>query len=271
MESSFWNGGITLFKKASVVILSAALSLSVLLTSVHPAVAAKSKTELLISAAASLKDSLEEIEKAYEKQHPDIDLTFNFGSSGTLQKQIEQGAPADLFFSAGKKQMDALIDQKLISESATLLGNELVMVVPSNSTKKFTTVKELTDKDIKKIAIGQPESVPAGQYAKETLTTRKVWDAIADKLVYAKDVRQVLTYVETGNVDAGFVYRTDALTSKKAKVAIRIIPGVHKAIVYPAGIVKDTEHSKEAKAFYTYLQSKEADAVFLKYGFKLPA
>ncbi|MCD9022134.1 molybdate ABC transporter substrate-binding protein [Cohnella silvisoli] len=256
-------------RKVWVSALTLALLLSVLATSVHPAVAAKNKTEILISAAASLKDSLDEIEKEYEKVHPDINLTFNYGSSGTLQKQIEQGAPADLFISAGKKQMDALVKQDLISDNTNLLKNELVLVVPLDSKRKWTTVKELTDKDIKKIAIGQPESVPAGQYAKETLNSRKVWDDLEPKLVYAKDVRQVLTYVETGNADAGFVYKTDALTSKKVKIAIKIIPEVHTPIVYPAGLVKDSKHSTEAKEFYKYLKTKEASTIFEEYGFKL--
>ncbi|SEO33748.1 molybdate transport system substrate-binding protein [Paenibacillus sp. OV219] len=257
-------------KRTSSMMLRAALPAALLaLTVAQPAFAAPKKTELLVSAAASLKDSLAVIEKSYEASHPTIDLVFNLGASGTLQKQIEQGAPADLFISAGQKQMDALVKEKLISRSTTLLYNELVMVVPTNSHKAFTTVKQLTDKDIKNIAIGQPESVPAGQYAKDTLTTRKVWDSLQSKLIYAKDVRQVLTYVETGNVDAGFVYKTDALTSKKVKIALRIIPGVHKPIVYPAGIVAETKHAKEAADFYAYLQSNASDAVFAKYGFKL--
>ncbi|RAP74887.1 molybdate ABC transporter substrate-binding protein [Paenibacillus montanisoli] len=257
-------------KRKSKRLLSLALPAALLAASTQPAVAAPKKTELLVSAAASLKDSLAEIEKGYEASHPSIDLVFNLGSSGTLQKQIEQGAPVDLFFSAGSKQMDALVDKKLIGRSTLLLKNELVMVVPKTSKKAFTTVKQLVDKDIETVAIGQPESVPAGQYAKETLQTRKVWDSLQSKLVYAKDVRQVLTYVETGNVDAGFVYKTDAMTSKKASIALRIIPGVHKPILYPAGIVKDTKHPKEAAAFYSYLQGSKADAIFAKYGFKLP-
>lgn len=114
--------------------------------------------------------------------------------------------------------MDALVRAGLIGSNKTILTNELVLVIPSDSNKTFTTVKQLTDKAVKKVAVGQPETVPAGQYAKETLTARKVWDTLQDKLVYAKDVRQVLTYVETGNVDAGFVYKTDALTSKKVKL-----------------------------------------------------
>ncbi|RKP47968.1 molybdate ABC transporter substrate-binding protein [Cohnella endophytica] len=259
-------------KKIALSVLSLLLSVTLLVTAspVQQANAAQKQTELLISAAASLKDSLDVIEKQYEKAHPDIKLTFNYGSSGTLQKQIEEGAPADLFFSAGKKQMDALEKQGLVTGSKNLLLNDLVMIVPSDSKKKFTTVKELTDKSIKKIAIGQPESVPAGQYAKETLETRKVWDALQDKLVYAKDVRQVLTYVETGNVEAGFVYKTDALISTKVKIAIRVASDVHSPIVYPAGVVSDSKHSAEAKAFYAYLQTAEASSIFVKYGFSLP-
>ncbi len=143
------------------------------------------------------------------------------------------------------------------------------MVIPSDSERKFNTVKQLTDKGIDNIAIGQPESVPAGQYAKETLVARNVWNALEGKLVYAKDVRQVLTYVETGNVDAGFVYKTDALTSDKVKIALKIWPEVHSPIVYPVGIVKETKHGKEAKAFYEYLNSKAAGDIFAHYGFTL--
>ncbi|QHW29866.1 molybdate ABC transporter substrate-binding protein [Paenibacillus rhizovicinus] len=255
-------------KKTTAYALSLALLTAALTLQVQPSAAAAKKTELLVSAAASLKDSLDVIEKTYEKKHPDIDLVFNYGSSGTLQKQIEQGAPADIFFSAGRKQMDTLVKESLIGDHATLLKNVLVMVVPANSKFTFTTVKELTNKSIKKIAVGQPESVPAGQYAKETLTTRNVWNPLQSKLVYAKDVRQVLTYVETGNVDAGFVYKTDALTSSKVKIALKITDDVHSPILYPAGVVKETKHAAEAKAFYAYLQTNEANAVFVKFGFK---
>ncbi|QHT60888.1 molybdate ABC transporter substrate-binding protein [Paenibacillus lycopersici] len=255
-------------KKTLTVTLGLSLLTAALTIPAQPSEAAAKKTELLVSAAASLKDSLDVIEKTYEKQHPTIDLVFNYGSSGTLQKQIEQGAPADVFFSAGQKQMDTLVKEDLIADHATLLKNVLVLVVPSNSKLGFTTVKQLTDKSVKKIAIGQPESVPAGQYAQETLNARGVWKPLQSKLVYAKDVRQVLTYVETGNVDAGFVYKTDALTSNKVKIALNILPDVHSPILYPAGVVKETKHAAEAKAFYAYLQTNEANAVFEKFGFK---
>ncbi|WP_239616727.1 molybdate ABC transporter substrate-binding protein [Cohnella mopanensis] len=258
-----------MLRKSLLVTAALLLSVSLFALPAKPTSAA-SKTTLLVSAAASLKDGLDEIEKLYEKAHPDVDLQFNLGSSGTLQKQIEQGAPADLFLSAGQKQMDALIDGKLVSKSKLLLKNDLVLVVPSDSKTEIKAVAQLTDKSFKKIAIGQPESVPAGQYAKETLTVRKVWEPLQDKLVYAKDVRQVLTYVESGNVEAGFVYRTDALSSNKVKIALKVHSMSHKPIVYPAAVLKQTKNEKEANAFYDYLQSSEAKAVFVKYGFKLP-
>lgn len=206
--------------------------------------AATKKTEIIVSAAASLQDSLDKIALLYEKKHPDIDLVFNYAASGTLQKQIEQGAPADLFFSAGDKQMNALVEGGLISDHKVLLKNQLVVVVPSDSKVKLTTITQLTDKAFKKVAVGQPESVPAGQYAQQSLTAKKVWDPLQSKLVFAKDVRQVLSYVETGNADAGFVYKTDALTSKKTKIALTVGPHVHKAINYPAGIVKSSKNQK---------------------------
>ncbi|MFC5704288.1 molybdate ABC transporter substrate-binding protein [Cohnella faecalis] len=251
------------WRSSALVLLAAAI---VAFQPVYSAKAA-TKTEIVISAAASLKDSLEVIAADYEKLHPDVELLFNYGASGTLQKQIEQGAPADLFLSAGQKQVDALKDKKLVDKSTTLLKNELVLVVPADSKLKFNTVKLLTDKKVKKIAIGQPESVPAGQYAKETLQTREVWDTLSDKYVFAKDVRQVLTYVETGNVEAGFVYKTDALTSSKVRIALRIWDSAHTPILYPAAVLSEAEHPKEANEFYDYLQKQAAQKVFVKYGF----
>ena len=254
-----------------------ALSLIVtLLISVSIGVLAKeTKTELLISVAASLQDSMLALQPDFEKQNPTLKLTFNFAASGTLQKQIEQGAPADLFVSAGSKQMKALVDKGFIESmnQSPLLANDLVMVMPINSTIKLTkaTSKELTKDEFKSVALGIPETVPAGTYAKQTLDYLGIYDKLKPKLVQAKDVRQVLTYVETGNADAGFVYRTDALTSKKVKIVLTIAPWAHDEIVYPEGIVKETKHPDEAKLFYQYLQGKEATAVFVQYGFKLPA
>ncbi|MBD8497343.1 molybdate ABC transporter substrate-binding protein [Paenibacillus sp. CAU 1523] len=229
------------------------------------------KVELTISAAASLTDALTEIQKSYEAANTNMKLNFNFGGSGALQQQIEQGAPVDLFLSAAPKNMNALVDKKLIdtNQQRTLLTNELVVVVPSSASITLESLGDLTKENIKKMAIGIPESVPAGNYAKEALTHAQLWESLQAKTVQAKDVRQVLQYVETENVEAGFVYKTDALSSSKVKIAFSVDPNSYTPVQYPIGIVKSSKHSKESEAFYTYLQSKEALDVFVKYGFSI--
>ncbi|MDN4524624.1 molybdate ABC transporter substrate-binding protein [Fictibacillus sp. NE201] len=230
----------------------------------------KKTTELTISAAASLSDALKDVQKRYEKVHPNVKLHFNFGASGTLQQQISQGAPADLFFSAAEDKFNVLVKSGLInkSEGINLVGNEVVLVIPKDSDTKISSFTELSKPSIKKISIGTPEAVPAGAYAEETFKNMKLWDSLQPRLVYAKDVRQVLSYVETGNVDAGVVYKTDALISKKVKIVDSADPKTHSPIVYPVGIIKDTKHKKEAKAFYKYLQKPSTVKVLENYGFK---
>ncbi|MGQ4677600.1 molybdate ABC transporter substrate-binding protein [Paenibacillus polymyxa] len=228
--------------------------------------------ELTISAAASLTDALKEIQTLYESSHKGIQLNFNFGGSGALEKQIEQGAPSDLFLSASKKNMKSLVDQQLIesNKQKTWLTNELVAVIPADGTTSITSVKDLMQKEVKKVAIGIPESVPAGKYAQEALTNVKLWDVLQDKLVQAKDVRQVLQYVETGNADVGFVYKTDALTSQKAKIAFEVDSKTYSTVEYPIGIIKASKHIQEAESFYEYLQSQESLNIMAKYGFTIP-
>ncbi|MGG3279188.1 molybdate ABC transporter substrate-binding protein [Paenibacillus solani] len=229
------------------------------------------KVELIVSAAASMTDALKEIQLAYETKNPNIKLNFNFGASGALQQQIEQGAPADLFLSAATKNMNALVEKQLIDadQQKNVLSNEVVAVVSTDGQVSVTGVDDLSKSDVRNIAIGIPESVPAGGYAKEALTSAKLWDSLQSKMVQAKDVRQVLQYVETGNADIGFVYKTDALTSDKVKVAFAVDPTTYTPVEYPIGIVKATKHSKEAEDFYAYLQTQEALDVFVKYGFSV--
>ncbi|MDH2333824.1 molybdate ABC transporter substrate-binding protein [Paenibacillus polymyxa] len=228
--------------------------------------------ELTISAAASLTDALKEIQHSYESTHTGIKLNFNFGGSGALEKQIEQGAPSDLFLSASTKNMKSLVDQQLIDtkKQKTWLTNELVAVIPADGTMNIASVTDLTKKEVKKVAIGIPESVPAGNYAQEALTKAKLWDTLQSKLVQAKDVRQVLQYVETGNADVGFVYKTDALTSQKAKIAFEVDSKTYSPVEYPIGIVKASKHIQEAEDFYAYLQSQESLNIMAKYGFTIP-
>ncbi|MDD9266652.1 molybdate ABC transporter substrate-binding protein [Paenibacillus sp. GCM10023248] len=235
--------------------------------------ASKEKVELTISAAASLTDALKEIQTNYESKHTGIKLNYNFGASGALQQQIEQGAPADMFLSAAAKNMKALVDKGLIdaSKQSNLLLNELVLVVPADGKAAVQKVEDLTGDAIKHIAVGEPQTVPAGGYAKEALTQAKLWDTLQGKIVQGKDVRQVLTYVESGNAEAGFVYKTDALSSKSVKVALSVDPKSYTPVEYPAGVVKATKHSQEAADFHAYLQTKEAQDVFVKYGFTIPA
>lgn len=231
----------------------------------------KAKAEpvgLTISAAASLKDAMEELKTIYTQQHTDVTLTYNFAASGPLQKQIEEGAPVDLYISAGKSQVDALAEKGLIVDASRkdLLGNELVLVARKDS--KLNGFNDLTGGSVAKISIGTPETVPAGKYAQEALTNLKLWDMIQPKLVLANDVRQVLTYLETGNVDAGLVYRSDALVGKDIKVIADAPADSHKPIVYPVAVIKSTKHQKETEEFEGFLLSDEAARVFTKYGFK---
>lgn len=234
------------------------------------AAAAVPKVELLVSAAASLTDVLGEIGANYESAHPGIKLVFNFGASGVLQQQIEQGAPADLFFSAAESNMKALLDKQLIDAAYVrqVVRNELVAVVPKDGGGSVPSqLADLDQTAVKTVAIGIPESVPAGAYAKQALTGAKLWEALQPKIVQAKDVRQVLAYVETGNADIGFVYRTDALISDKAKVAFAVDPSLYAPAAYPLGVVKTTKQAEDSRKLFDYLLGKEAAEVFRKYGF----
>lgn len=225
--------------------------------------------ELTISAAVSLKDALAEIQTNYQKKNPQVKLLFNLGASGSLQKQIEQGAPADIFISAAPKQMDELSAKNLINTATrkNLVENKLVLIVPQNATSKPSKFEELADPAMQKISIGEPTVVPAGQYAQQVLRKLGIWDKINDKLVLAKDVRTVLTYVETGNVDAGIVYKTDAASSKKVKIAAIAPEGTHAPIIYPAALLAASKQQEAAKAFLAYLSGPEGKPVFEKYGF----
>lgn len=223
---------------------------------------------LLISAAASLKDSLEEIKTGFADENPNITITYTFGSSGTLQKQIEQGADADIFISAGVSQMDALEKEDLIMKDTrkNLLGNRIVLVVPEDSTA-VTDFRDLTSDKVKVIALGETKTVPAGQYGAEALTKMNLMDFIKSKIVYGKDVKEVLTWVETGNADAGIVYTTDAKVSKKVKVVAEAPEGTYTPVVYPAAVIKTSKNADAAKEFINYLYSSKAASVFEKYGF----
>ena len=233
--------------------------------------AAQQQAELTVSAAISLKDALDELGHLYEQRHPGTKITFNYGSSGTLQHQIEQGAPVDVFVSAAVKQMDALQAEGLLVPGArrNIVGNELALIVPAGA-ERVKGFADLADPEVKTVAAGEPATVPAGMYARQMFEHLGILAAIEKKTVYAKDVRTVLTYVETGNADAGIVYRTDAKSSTKVRVVTTALAGSHDPIVYPAAVLKGSKSIAVARAFLDSLSSSEAGAIFAKYGFTAP-
>ena len=230
--------------------------------------ASTQSTKLTVSAAISLKDSLEEIKTLYQKKDPKVQITYNFGSSGSLQQQIEQGAPVDIFISAANKQMDALEAKNLllVGSRRNLITNQLVLIT-SKKEKNINKFLDLTKPGNTKIALGEPNSVPAGKYGEQVLKFYKILDQVKSKIVYAKDVRQVLTYVETENVNAGLVYITDAKTSQQVRIAAIALKDSHSAIVYPVAILKDSKNPGAAKEFDKFLKSNASKTIFKKYGF----
>jgi molybdate transport system substrate-binding protein len=226
---------------------------------------------LTVSAAISLKDALDDLRSLYERQHPGVRLTFNYGGSGTLQHQIEQGAPVDLFISASEGQMKAIESEGLLLSGTrvNLLKNSLVLIVPA-SESFIRNLDDLAGTKVRTIALGEPSTVPAGAYATQSLKSLGLFSAVREKIVYAKDVRAVLAYVETGNADAGFVYETDAQTSSKVRVAAIAPPDSHVPIVYPAAVLRGSPHPAAAREFLAFLQGPDAQKIFAKDGF-LPA
>lgn len=227
--------------------------------------------ELNVSAAASLTDALKAVNDAYIKDNPNVTVVANFAASGTLQKQIEQGAPTDVFISAAAKQMDSLQKESLIINDTRqdLLNNKIVLVVPTNNALNISKFQDLTDARVTKIAIGDPESVPAGTYGMQALDTLGISASLKSKLILCSDVRQVLTYVQSGDVDAGIVYSTDAATTDKVKVVDNAPDSINALIVYPVAVIKTSKNVDAAKAYIAFLFSDKAKAIFEKYGFSM--
>ena len=235
------------------------------------ACACQAQITLTVSAAASMKDGIAETEAAYKQSHANVTFLNIFGSSGMLATQIDQGAPADVFLSAASKPMDDLKSKGLIAAGTrrNLLRNTLVLIAPLGSSLR--DFQGLTDNSIHVIALGDPGNVPAGQYGRQTLVAMHLLEKLNAKIVLAKDVRQVLTYVETGNADAGLVYATDALTSTKVRVVATAPETSHEPIIYPVAVVKGSHSEEAARKFIEYLASPAARAIFQKYGFIIAA
>jgi molybdate transport system substrate-binding protein len=224
--------------------------------------------ELTVHAAASLTDVMKEIGVAYEKESGDK-LQFNFGASSMLARQIEEGAPADLFFSADEAKMDALEKKDLLLTGTrrSLLSNLLVIVVATDASTAPKSASDLTKPEFKKIALGEPQTVPAGIYAREYLQKLGLWDSLKEKVVPTESVRAALAAVESGNVEAGFIYKTDSLISKKVKIAVEIPAVEGPKISYPMAVLKSSQQPERAKKLEEYLAGPAARQIFEKFGF----
>src|SRR5262245_7687078 len=232
------------------------------------ATAAVEAATIHVFAAASLTDTLKQIATAYEKETGDK-LVFNFGASSFLARQIEEGAPADIFFSADEAKMDGLEKKGLIVKETrkSRLSNSLVVVVAADSALRIKSARDLADAKVKRIALADPRTVPAGVYSKAYLEKLNLWPAIKSKVVPADNVRAALAAVESGNVEAAMVYKTDAAISKRVKVACEVPSSDTPGISYSMAAVKDSKQLDTARRFLKHLGSDEAGRVFEKFGF----
>ena len=224
---------------------------------------------LTVSAAASLKDAFAEIGESYRAQTGKT-VNFNYGSSGALQKQIETGAPVDVFASASIRQMDELAQKNLVENPSRrdFAGNTLILIIPQDSKLKIAAFSDLIKSDVRKIAVGNPKTVPAGQYAEESLTKMNLQNALQPKLIFAEDVRQVLDYIGRGEADAGIVYGSDAqIAAGKVRVVAVADAASHAPILYPIAIIKESKQQAAAQDFISFVTGAKGQTILRKYGF----
>ncbi|AKB62325.1 molybdate ABC transporter substrate-binding protein [Methanosarcina mazei] len=224
---------------------------------------------IMVSAAASLTEAFSDMESQFEAENPGVDVNFNFAASGNLRTQIENGAPVDVFASADQKNMNTLAGENLIENSTRkdFAQNSLVLIVPASSTLNITGIEDLTTPEVGRIAIGNPDSVPVGNYTRTALTEAGTWDQLENKFVLAEDVKAVLTYVERGEVDAGFVYMTDAKTAAPGTIEIVTNVTVSTPISYPIALISASDNKEEAQEFVDFVTGEEGQEILEEYGF----
>lgn len=247
----------------------AAVLCSVLLS--HTTLYAQSGV-LTVSAAISLKNAFDEMGQIFASQHGGSKVQFNYGASGNLKKQIEGGAPVDVFASASPKEVDELLAQDMLLKDTVVpfARNSVVLIQPKRSAVVLQMFSDLTQEAVKKIALGNPQTVPAGRYAKEALEYLKLFDVLKDKYVFAENVRQVLDYVARGEVDAGIVYLTDARAMADQVKTVSTAPeGSYTPVIYLVAIIKGTDYRPLAEAFVRLIRTEHAQEILIKYGFNL--
>jgi molybdate transport system substrate-binding protein len=238
-----------------------------------PSASGASNTELLVSAAISLKEPLREIGARFEQRHPGVRVVFNWGGSGALQQQIEHGAPVDVYISAAAKQMDQLEAKGLLLDETrrTFATNLLVLIAPSVRRSDLTSLKDLTKSEIKHIAIGNPRTVPAGQYAREMLLSAGLWAMLLPKLIFTEHVQQALAYVARGEVDAGLVYATDAQSAGGVvRVVANATEGSAPLVRYPIAVITTSRRAALARAFVDLALSEMGQRILKAHGFLPP-
>ncbi len=229
--------------------------------------------EMTVSVAISMKEAVQEVGRRFAETRPGVTLRYNFGSSGELQKQIEAGAPVDLFISAAERQMDELERQGLILARTrrAFARNALTVVKPADSRLDLSKPQDLLGPRVEKITIGNPKTVPVGQYAEESLRSLGLWDRVRPKLIFAENVRQVLEYVARGEVDAGFVYTTDvAARGDRVTAAFRPPEDTYRPVIYPVAVVAASKQAVLGRAFIDLLMSQEGQAILSRFGFQSP-
>ena len=232
-----------------------------------------SSEEMVLSVAVSMKEAVEEVGRTFASSRPVLVLRYNFGSSGDLQKQIEAGAPVDIFISAAQRQMDELEKGGFIVPASrrVFARNVLIVIKPADSRIDITRPGDLLDARVRRIVIGNPKTVPVGQYSEESLRALGLWERVQPKLVFSENVRQALDYVVRGEADAGFVYSTDAATrAANVKEAFRPPEDTYRPVVYPAAVVATSRQRALAQSFLDLLTGRDGQATLARLGFQPP-
>ena len=225
--------------------------------------------ELHISAALGLKEALLDIEKQYEKEHPEIKIVYNFAAAGVLASQIDNGAPCDIFLSAAIKQVNDLKNKNLLQENTIrdIVGNRLVLVVPVGNPLQIKDFKDLTKENVHYIGFGDVKTMPAGQYGQECLENLGIWQQVESKFVVGKTVREIVAYVESGNADAAIAFETVVINNTKVEIAAFAPEGTHQTVIFPGAVLKNAKNPAVAQSFFDYLTSTAALNIFKNYGF----
>ena len=247
------------------------IALLALMVSLFHAGDVLAEQELIVSAAASLTNAFQDIGKKFEAANPGVKVIFNFAASGPLLQQIEAGAPVDVFASADQKTMDQAMEKRLILNESRkdFAGNQLVLITPAGSKSPVKSARDLAGHEVARVALGKPETVPVGRYTQEALTNYGLWETLTPKFIYGDSVRQVLDYVARGEVDAGFVFATDAAIAKD-KVRVVAVIEEHKPVIYPIAVVSSTKNKELALKFLDFVLSKDGQEILSEYRFGKP-